>query len=93
MTWLVLHVTWCRISYWYGCMSPYHLAFAIGGTSAEMNLKCVKLASTKYFDNLPTSGNEHGRAFRDVELEQKIETLSQQIASALSLAGNTSYMM
>jgi len=43
---------------------PYHLAFVIGGTSAEANLKTVKLASTKYFDNLPTSGNEHGQAQR-----------------------------
>ncbi|NLZ95456.1 MAG: fumarate hydratase, partial [Bacteroidales bacterium] len=43
---------------------PYHLAFAIGGTSAESNLKVVKLASTKYYDNLPTEGNEHGQAFR-----------------------------
>lgn len=48
---------------------PYHLAFVIGGTSAETNLKTVKLASTKYLDALPTSGNEHGRAFRDLELE------------------------
>ncbi len=51
---------------------PYHVAFVIGGTSAETNLKTVKLASAKYYDNLPTKGNEHGQAFRDVELEQKI---------------------
>ncbi|MDQ8202460.1 fumarate hydratase [Pelagicoccus sp. SDUM812003] len=51
---------------------PYHLCFVIGGTSAEANLKYVKLASTKYLDNMPTSGNELGRGFRDVELEQKI---------------------
>lgn len=51
---------------------PYHIAFAIGGTSAETNLKTVKLASTKYYDNLPTSGNELGRAFRDVEMEKKL---------------------
>jgi fumarate hydratase, class I len=49
---------------------PYHLTFVIGGTSAEACLKTVKLASTKYLDSLPTSGNEHGRAFRDVELER-----------------------
>ena len=51
---------------------PYHLAFVIGGTSAEMNLKTVKLASTKYLDNLPTSGNKYGHAFRDVELEKLV---------------------
>ncbi len=51
---------------------PYHVAFVIGGTSAEACLKTVKLASAKYLDNLPTTGNEGGRAFRDVELEQKI---------------------
>lgn len=51
---------------------PYHVAFVIGGTSAEACLKTVKLASTKYLDYLPTTGNEHGRAFRDVELEKEI---------------------
>jgi len=51
---------------------PYHIAFVIGGTSAEDTLKTVKLASTKYLDTLPTKGNEHGQAFRDVELEEKI---------------------
>lgn len=51
---------------------PYHIAFVIGGTSAETNLKTVKLASAKYYDNLPTQGNEGGQAFRDLELETKI---------------------
>lgn len=51
---------------------PYHVAFVIGGTSAETNLKTVKLASAKYYDNLPTKGNEGGQAFRDIELEEKI---------------------
>jgi len=51
---------------------PYHLAFVIGGASAEACLKTVKLASAKYLDNLPTEGNEYGRAFRDLELEKKI---------------------
>jgi fumarate hydratase class I len=51
---------------------PYHIAFVVGGTSAEANLKMVKLASTKYLDELPTSGNRHGRAFRDLELEQEL---------------------
>lgn len=48
---------------------PYHLAFVVGGTSAEANLKTVKLASTGYLDHLPTTGNVHGRAFRDTEME------------------------
>jgi fumarate hydratase class I len=51
---------------------PYHVAFVIGGTSAEGCLKHVKLASAKYYDNLPTQGNEHGVAFRDVELEKRL---------------------
>ena len=51
---------------------PYHIAFVIGGTSAEKNLLTVKLASTHYYDELPTTGNEYGRAFRDVELEKQV---------------------
>ncbi|MDF7760298.1 class I fumarate hydratase FumA [Kosakonia cowanii] len=51
---------------------PYHIAFVIGGTSAESTLKTVKLASTRYYDGLPTEGNEHGQAFRDVRLEQEL---------------------
>jgi fumarate hydratase class I len=51
---------------------PYHIAFAIGGTSAEANLKTVKLASAHYYDHLPTSGNEGGQAFRDVALEKQV---------------------
>ena len=51
---------------------PYHLAFVIGGTSAEACLKTVKLASTGYLDNLPTTGNVHGRAFRDTALEERM---------------------
>lgn len=51
---------------------PYHLVFVIGGTSAEATLKTVKLASTKYLDHLPTTGNAQGRAFRDVELEAQM---------------------
>lgn len=46
---------------------PYHLAIVIGGLSAELTLKTVKLASCRYLDNLPTTGNENGRAFRDME--------------------------
>ena len=51
---------------------PYHIAFVIGGTSAEKNLLTVKLASTHFYDNLPTTGNEFGRAFRDIELEKQV---------------------
>ena len=51
---------------------PYHIAFVIGGTSAEKNLLTVKLASTHYYDELPTTGDECGRAFRDVELEKQL---------------------
>ena len=56
---------------------PYHLVFVIGGTSAEACLKTVKLASAKYLDDLPTSGNEHGRAFRDLEAEALALKLAQ----------------
>ena len=51
---------------------PYHLTFVIGGMAAEQTMKVVKLASTKFLDNLPTTGNEHGRAFRDLELEAQM---------------------
>ena len=51
---------------------PYHIAFVIGGTSAELNLKTVKLASAKYYDALPTEGGDGGHAFRDVEMEAKL---------------------
>ena len=51
---------------------PYHIAFVIGGTSAERTMLTVKLASCHYYDGLPTTGDETGRAFRDVELEQQL---------------------
>ena len=51
---------------------PYHIAVVVGGTSADACMKAVKLASAKYLDALPTTGNEHGRAFRDLELEEKL---------------------
>lgn len=51
---------------------PYHIAFVIGGTSAETNLKMVKLASAGYLDGLPTTGSENGRAFRDLDMEEKL---------------------
>ncbi|HOT14423.1 MAG TPA: fumarate hydratase [Bacteroidales bacterium] len=66
---------------------PYHLVFVIGGTSAEACLKTIKLASTKYLDTLPTTGNEHGRAFRDVELEQKILKAAQQFGMGAQFGG------
>jgi len=57
---------------------PYHLVFVVGGTSAEACLKTVKLASAKYLDALPTTGNEHGRAFRDLAMEATILELAKK---------------
>jgi len=51
---------------------PYHLGIVIGGTSAELNMKTLKLATCKYLDNLPTKGNRSGRAFRDLDMEKEI---------------------
>ncbi len=56
---------------------PYHLSVVIGGTSAELNLKTVKLASCRYLDALPTTGSAHGHAFRDLEMEAKIHELTR----------------
>ncbi|MCA9504123.1 MAG: fumarate hydratase [Spirochaetaceae bacterium] len=66
---------------------PYHLAVVIGGTSAETTLKTVKLASCKELDNLPTSGNVHGRAFRDVELEEQILQLTREVGIGAQFGG------
>ncbi|MES2996415.1 MAG: fumarate hydratase [Verrucomicrobiota bacterium] len=66
---------------------PYHMAFVIGGTSAENCLKTVKMASTRYYDELPTSGNEHGRAFRDVELEKELLELAHQVGIGAQFGG------
>lgn len=66
---------------------PYHIAFVIGGTSADATMKTVKLASTKYYDELPTIGNELGRAFRDVELEEKILKASQDLGLGAQFGG------
>ncbi len=66
---------------------PYHLAFVIGGTSADANLKTVKLASTKYYDALPTEGNALGQAFRDVEMEQKILKAAQEFGMGAQFGG------
>ena len=66
---------------------PYHVAFAIGGTSAESCLKVVKLASTKYYDNLPTEGNEGGQAFRDLELEARLKKASEDLGLGAQFGG------
>jgi fumarate hydratase class I len=66
---------------------PYHLAIVIGGTSAEANLKTVKLASTKYLDTLPTKGNEHGQAFRDLEMETLIHKMTQSMGIGAQFGG------
>jgi fumarate hydratase class I len=66
---------------------PYHLVFVIGGTSAEACLKTVKLASTKYLDALPTTGNEHGRAFRDLETEKLALHLAQTTGIGAQFGG------
>lgn len=66
---------------------PYHLAFVIGGTSADACMKTVKLASTKYYDTLPTTGNELGQAFRDVEMEAKILKAAQQFGMGAQFGG------
>jgi fumarate hydratase class I len=66
---------------------PYHIAFVIGGTSAEGCLKTVKLASTKYYDNLPTKGNEQGQAFRDLELEKKLTEEAQKLGIGAQFGG------
>ncbi|WP_039056535.1 class I fumarate hydratase FumA [Enterobacter sp. Bisph1] len=66
---------------------PYHIAFVIGGTSAESTLKTVKLASTRYYDGLPTEGNEHGQAFRDVQLEQELMQEAQDLGLGAQFGG------
>ena len=66
---------------------PYHLAIVVGGTSAEMNLKTVKLASCGYYDNLPTSGNAEGRAFRDLEMEKQVETWARETKIGAQFGG------
>ena len=66
---------------------PYHIAFVIGGTSAEKNLLTVKLASTHYYDNLPTTGDETGRAFRDIELEKQLLDEAHKIGLGAQFGG------
>ena len=66
---------------------PYHIAFVIGGTSAEKTMLTVKLASTHFYDNLPTTGDETGRAFRDVELEKTLLEAAQNIGLGAQFGG------
>ncbi len=66
---------------------PYHLAFVIGGTSADACMKTVKLATARYLDELPTAGNEHGQAFRDLELEEKILQAARDIGLGAQFGG------
>ncbi len=66
---------------------PYHLALVIGGTSAEANLAAVKKASAHYYDNLPTTGNDSGRAFRDLEWEEKITKICQESGVGAQFGG------
>lgn len=66
---------------------PYHICFVIGGTSAEKNLLTVKLGSIKYYDNLPTTGDETGRAFRDIDLEEKLLKEAHKIGLGAQFGG------
>ena len=66
---------------------PYHLAIVVGGTSAEYTLKVAKLASARFLDTLPTEGNEHGQAFRDLEMEEKVLRMSQEIGIGAQFGG------
>jgi len=69
-----------------GC-PPYHITFVIGGTSADINLKTVKLTSAHYYDNLPVEGNEGGQAFRDIELEKRVLDESYRIGLGAQFGG------
>src|SRR6266568_1474268 len=66
---------------------PYHLAIVIGGTSAELTMKTVKLASCRYLDDLPTRGSEHGHAFRDVAMEQEVHRLTHSLGVGAQFGG------
>ena len=66
---------------------PYHICFVVGGTSAEKNLLTVKLGSIKYYDNLPTTGDETGRAFRDIDLENKLLKEAHKIGLGAQFGG------
>ena len=66
---------------------PYHLAIVIGGLSAELNLKTVKLASTKFYDDLPTTGDASGRAFRDTAWEEHILSMTRSLGIGAQFGG------
>jgi fumarate hydratase, class I len=66
---------------------PYHLAIVIGGTSAELTMKTVKLASCKYYDTLPERGSEDGHAFRDREMEREIQKMTQSLGVGAQFGG------
>ncbi|MFL5345865.1 MAG: fumarate hydratase [Hyalangium sp.] len=66
---------------------PYHLAIVVGGTSAEFALKTAKYASARYLDTLPTSGNNQGQGFRDVELEEKVHQLTRRMGIGAQFGG------
>jgi fumarate hydratase class I len=66
---------------------PYHMAFVVGGTSAEATLKTVKLASTRYYDELPTSGSERAQAFRDVAMEKTLLERARAIGIGAQFGG------
>jgi fumarate hydratase class I len=66
---------------------PYHLAFVIGGTSAEFNLKTLKLATARYLDSLPTKGSESGHAFRDLQLEAQVLKISKELGIGAQFGG------
>src|SRR2546425_4282647 len=66
---------------------PYHLAIVIGGTSAELTMKTVKLASCRYYDDLPTKGSEDGHAFRDLEMEREIHKMTQSLGVGAQFGG------
>ncbi len=66
---------------------PYHLAIVIGGTSAEMNLKTVKLASCRYLDSLPTSGNKYGQAYRDRDFEAEVMEVTRDLGIGAQFGG------
>ena len=66
---------------------PYHLAIVIGGTSAELTMKTLKLASCRYLDDLPTKGSEDGHAFRDLAMEQEVHKLTQSLGVGAQFGG------
>jgi fumarate hydratase class I len=84
---LVKFLTEKMVSLGTAACPPYHLAFVIGGTSAEATMKTVKLASTKYLDKLPTSGSPLGRAFRDLELEQQLLQAARECGIGAQFGG------